>query len=228
MIATEGACAKCGGDQYILTEAGEVSLCECSSEARAARIIRNSGLPKRFLNAGFRGFDPTTMSMATSLSTVKDWWRRLANHQTTDGLYLYGSVGTGKTHLACAAARNLAHDGMEFRFYSVPQLLFELRSTISRDSESEADILAPCEEVALLVLDDFGAEKLTDYARERLYLVFDNRYYRQLPTIVTSNLDAEGLARWDKRIASRIEGSCEMVHLVGPDYRQRKAKEATT
>lgn len=219
-------CQKCGGESVWLNDAGEAVDCDCAPEAQLQRIITYSRVPKRFANAGFRGFVPPTPSVATQFGYIKDWLRRLSTHQTSDGLLLHGPVGTGKTHLACACARNLAQDGWWFLFYSVPQMLFDLRQTVSRDNDdNEGDILEPAMTVPLLVLDDFGAEKLTDYARERLYLVFDSRYEKHLPTIVTTNLSMEGLARWDARIASRIEGTCMVCELVGPDYRKKIAKQ---
>lgn len=148
----------------------------------------------------------------------------------TDGLFVTGPAGVGKTHLATAWLAELMptiaslneHGGVVIEspcWTSVPDLLCELRSTFGRGaSVSEAEVLRRYRRAPLLVLDDLGAQKVTDWTVESLYVLVSGRINACLPTIVTSNLRLEDLDSVDSRLASRL-GGMAYQKLEGEDRR---------
>jgi predicted ATPase len=167
-----------------------------------------AGVPIRFQAAKPEDIDPFTWSQYEEALADKE------------GLFLHGPAGTGKTHLAVAAMHALPRHRGE-RFVSVPELLMELRNTF-RDGErvSEIDIIDRYASAPLLILDDLGAEKSTDFAIQALYIIIDRRYARMLPTIITSNLSVDEIAeKVGDRIASRIAGMCKVIEMQGKDRR---------
>lgn len=154
---------------------------------------------------------------------------------TTDSMYLTGEKGTGKTHLAAAIVRELVLDKTprhrrsvvdDIGWISVPDLLLEIRGAFRDHSErSEGDIIEQYSDYKLLVLDDLGAEKTTEWSLQTLYTIIDRRYREERQTIITSNLSLDELAdKLDDRIASRLSELCRVVVLTGPDRRIQKKR----
>jgi DNA replication protein DnaC len=142
-------------------------------------------------------------------------------------LYFYGPVGTGKTHLAVILLRRLILDlGIETKFITGVNLLYEIRSTFSGQNNYEADdYIKRYSKYPVLIIDDLGAEKSTDWVRETFYLIIDNRYSNMLPTIITSNLSPKLLAeKLDDRIVSRLMDGAKIIKLEGNDYRLKGDK----
>lgn len=172
-------------------------------------ILRDIGVPSRYLNA-----------------TVK----RLEN--LTDSLYLTGLRGTGKTHTAAAMVKEIMldktpdHGRAGIRWISAVDLLLEIRGSFRDGSErSEDGIIEDYGESRLLVLDDLGAEKTTEWSLQTLYTIIDRRYREERQTIITSNLSLDELAdKLDDRIASRLSELCRVVVLTGPDRRTQKKR----
>lgn len=137
-------------------------------------------------------------------------------------LVLLGAVGVGKTHAAAAAAHLAVMDGWRARFYPVVDLLDALRP----GSEGEgATVLENCKAVDLLVLDDLGAERPTDWTAERLYALVNRRWLEQRPTIVTSNLSAQGgkgpfVDAVGTRMYSRLVHDAVVAQAAGGDRRR--------
>lgn len=136
-------------------------------------------------------------------------------------LALMGARGAGKTHLALAVANERIAAGQVVRFDTAPNLLSELRSRFDAprgEGKSADDLVRDYSQVSLLVLDDLGAEKQTDWAAEKLFMVLDYRYLHELETVITSN----GLpTHMPPRLADRLMDK-RMVLLCGgsiPSYR---------
>ncbi len=140
-------------------------------------------------------------------------------------LTLIGWVDQGKTHLAIAVARTWLLNGRPARYIHVPLMLDELRSEIGNaDPNFEKSFLFFLR-VQLLVLDDLGTEKLTEWARERLETLIDHRYVNCLPTIITTN---RPLSELTPRICSRIQRyeHSEIVALEDEEYRLYKQRRS--
>jgi len=171
-------------------------------------------VPERYLNCSFENFDTNdnNRSVFKTLSEVKN---------ITDTIYLSGTVGTGKTHLSVALARNIRTSQIEkANFQPATSVLLQLRAGFGKDSNiSERDSLKCYQKNEVLIIDDLGAEKLTDYVIQAWYSIIDYRYSNMLPTVITSNLSVADLAvRFGDRIASRI-ASGNVLTLRGSDRR---------
>ena len=140
-------------------------------------------------------------------------------------LVFTGPVGTGKTVAAAVAMIEAAgRTGQEARYYQVTELLDELRPREDKGPRLE---LAEVAAVPIVVLDDLGAERITDWAAERLELLIAKRYDNMLPTVVTTNLSRQALAEAiGARAASRLLGGA-VVHVIrGRDRRMGAVLEA--
>lgn len=135
--------------------------------------------------------------------------------------FIHGPVGSGKTFLAANLALErvkenfLAGDNKFIYFITVPEWLNEIKTCYSDSNRNEQDVVDKYSRANLLVLDDFGPERSTDWAMDMLYLLINRRYEDELTTIFTSNLTLQELAAklMDERIPGRIERMCEIIEL---------------
>ena len=171
-----------------------------------------------------------------SLSLALDAAKEFAEHPEK-WLYLHGPTGVGKTHIAVAIAKVQSDRGRSVTFWSVPDLLDNLRHSYSNPNESTFyelfDAVRNCE---LLILDDFGAQQMTDWALEKLYQIIAHRHDRLLPTVITSQYilwEGAENSNWDRvrgkhqweAIRSRLNDSSVVTErlMAAPDYRNRGA-----
>lgn len=160
-------------------------------------------IPRRFLTASM---DDLAEPLA---STLRGW----AQAEAGPNLALLGPVGTGKTHAACAAVRPLVERGASLAFWPVVRLLDQLRPG------REPDPYEGAVEADVLVLDDLGAERATEWTAERLYAIVNDRWLAEKPTVVTANLSPPQLSQADERLASRLLGGATIARLAGRDRR---------
>jgi len=137
-----------------------------------------------------------------------------------NGLFLHGPTGTGKTHLAVAVLRETSRPRP--RFVSAAELMLSLRQSFrDRARFSEEEIIDRySDECGVLVLDDLGVEKPSEFTVQSLNLIIERRYVAIKQTIITSNFSIGEIAeRVGDRIASRIAGMCKVIELQGNDRR---------
>jgi DNA replication protein DnaC len=134
-------------------------------------------------------------------------------------LFLQGGYGCGKTHLAAAIANAAVDAGMPTLFLTVPDLLDQLRYAYGSEDVTFEDRFEQVRTAPLLVLDDFGTQSATAWAREKLFQILNYRYINQLPTVVTTNLMLEEL---EGRMRSRLSDPelVSYVQILAPDYRR--------
>jgi DNA replication protein DnaC len=149
--------------------------------------------------------------------------KELAEGKGIKWLTLLGPVDQGKTHLAVAICRRWLERGLAARYAQVPLMLDELRNSYKKEGEEsyQAKLKFLCE-VPLLVLDDLGTEKTTDFAREKLYTIIDYRYIHALPLVVTLNKRLDEIPGDDEhRIASRLQRfePGKVLAIEGQEYR---------
>jgi DNA replication protein DnaC len=155
---------------------------------------------------------------ANSLEMAFNQARHYAD--SLDGwLFLQGSYGSGKTHLAAAIANHAVGIGVPTLFLTVPDLLDSLRFSYSSDDVTFEQRFDEIRNARLLVLDDFGTQNATGWAQEKLFQIVNYRYINKLPTIVTSNLLLDEI---EDRIRSRLADP-ELVtqtRINAPDFRR--------
>ena len=133
----------------------------------------------------------------------------------SENVLLLGAVGTGKTHTACAMAKQAWDSGLSVSFLPVVELLDQLRP------DGVKDALSRVVKVDVLVLDDLGGERPTEWTGERLYAVINRRWLEERPTIVTSNLSPDGLEKAvGPRVWSRLYHGALRLTVGGEDRRR--------
>ncbi len=153
-----------------------------------------------------------------SLTVARSHAEQFAN-DLKGWLLFCGGYGSGKTHLAAAIANHACRLGIPTLFLTVPDLLDSLRSSYSSNDDPYASRFEEIRNVQLLVLDNLWTQNATSWAQEKLFQLFDHRYVKRLPTVVTTDMDLEEL---DGRIRSRLQDP-ELVTVLkinAPDYRQ--------
>jgi DNA replication protein DnaC len=137
-----------------------------------------------------------------------------------------GTPGTGKTHLAAAIAIEQVNQQKAVIFGTVPTILGRIKSTFSGEGATETEVKNAIMGCSLLVLDDLGKEKPSEWVEETLYEIINARYVRKLPVIITTNVGLSAVERrypWNgEAIVSRLFEMCAGVQLVGKDFRRSR------
>lgn len=183
-------------------------------------VLAGMGAPTKYRSCSFEGFEAKSREQLQALRVVKEWV-----YGETPGLFLCGPVGTGKTHLAVSALLAMRARRWTGQFVSVLELLSKCRNSF-RSGDGPEEILERLGMFDVLLLDDLGAEKPSEFSRETLGLIVDRAYREESCIIITSNFDFQGLAaRIDARSADRLNELCQAVKFSRPSYRQKRALE---
>jgi DNA replication protein DnaC len=253
-------CSLCRGTGWKLVPrpdgaAGKVALaCDCGMQDRAERVIERAHIPKRYEHCDFESYSTdvgATPQQTDSLKKAKllsQGFVRDYPGAAEKGLLLMGPSGVGKTHLAVAALKDLIRRGHAGLFCDYRELLKEIQASYNPASEStEMGILEPIRTVEILVLDDLGASKPSDWVRDIVGIVLNARYNERRTTIITTNYydnpASEGEATrlpggklvmptredsLDQRIGSRMRSRlfemCRTVEVIAPDFRRESTQ----
>jgi len=228
-------CALCDDTGWKPVDTGgvrRVVRCDCWREGLTARLLEDARIPPRYRRCDLDSF--VTYPNEGLLNAVERS-KRFAEEfpAIRKGLCLIGPPGIGKTHLAVAVLQRVIKTrGARGLFYDTRDLLRVIRSTYNPHVRAaEMDILRPVMETDLLVLDDLGSEKPSEWVEETMNLIVNTRYNERRHTIFTSNyLDIPDDAIEDHtietlttrigfRIRSRLHEMCEFLEFEGADYR---------
>jgi DNA replication protein DnaC len=226
------SCPLCNGSGWKHVERDgrtAVTRCDCWRATLAEKLLLEAQFPRRYLHCDLEHF--VTYSNESLEQAVKQARWIVANYfQTTRGLFLLGAPGVGKTHLAVAVLKGIiTQHRVHGLFYDLSQLLRLIRSTYNPAVRtSESDVLLPVMKADLLVLDDLGREKPSEWVEETLNLIVNTRYNERRLTLFTSNYDISNdltdpdslQVRVGARMYSRLHEMCEFLHLNGADYRE--------
>ena len=204
-----------------------------------AKNIGESGLSERALRRTFESFHVTAdnkSAYATCSAFARDFESKLPKSGQPEpgrnGLLIVGSCGTGKTHLAFAIANELLSHGTQVIAMTALELLSKIKRTYSKSGIDEDDILRVYGSVPLLIIDDLGKEKASEWTAATIYSIIDRRYNNLLPVVITTNygeqeliqrLTPVGAADQISAIATvdRLSEICAAVPLVSPSWRKR-------
>jgi DNA replication protein DnaC len=154
----------------------------------------------------------------------KDILDEVKNHDLNgkkNSLFLFGDYGVGKTALAIVFLKQKMTEEKAGLFISVPDLLDRIRAAFDKDERYTADdIIEEAKNIDLLLLDDLGAEKPSEWVKEKLFQIINHRYNELLPIVFTSNLSLDELEkRIGERIVARIAEMSKMIRLIGKNLR---------
>ena len=228
--------------------------CDCGMEARHERVIERARIPKRYEHCDFESYSTdvgTTTQHTHSLKNAKLLAQGFVGNYpgaAEKGLLLMGPSGVGKTHLAVAALKDLLRRGHAGLFCDYRELLKEIQASYNPASEStEMGILEPIRVIEILVLDDLGASKPSDWVRDIVGIVLNARYNERRTTIITTNYydnpAQEGEAtrlpggklmmptredsleqRIGSRMRSRLFEMCRTIEIISQDFRRESTQ----
>jgi DNA replication protein DnaC len=217
-----------------------------NSEARFTAVWASCGIPPRLSNASFANYEPACPEKEQALKKCQAFVQKgLDLIKQGNGLFFQGPVGTGKSHLAVASLRAIlqnnldrfgtpssdndvwgepVYDGFCCSMISVVDLLNTLRESFNTDNSrvTARRILHRARTDSIVILDDIGAEKPSEWVEEQLYALIDLRYRMQRSTFFTTNCTLKQLeGQIGSRSVSRITEMCEGVRVGGEDCRKR-------
>ena len=209
-----------------------VVRCDCWRDQVGHKRLADANIPKRYQHCTLGNF-----TRVQRIARARPCCRRDAlpsvSRRSTSGLFLEGQPGVGKTHLAAAVLKQVIQTtGARGLFYDTRDLLRMIRSTYDPSIRTtEIEILRPVMTADLLVLDDLGAEKTSEWVEETMNLIVNTRYNERRLTIFTSNYadipddtDPNSLLfRIGYRMRSRLHEMCEFIVMDGADYRELPA-----
>lgn len=225
--------------------------CECRIARRSSRMIEQARIPQRYAHCTLDNFVPMhagkNKSLTGALLQSRGFAKGFPLETDGKGLMFVGPIGVGKTHLAVGLLRSLITErGANGLFYDYRDLLKKIQDSYGRRDVSERQVLGPVFDAEVLVLDELGAAKPTEWVWDTVQHILNTRYNDRRTTIITTNYpndietpfgEWEGLAedKWKARMAmhkdtlgdritermrSRLQEMCVVVNMQGADYRQ--------
>lgn len=165
-------------------------------QERVDKLLGSSGIKKRFRQRTFENFRCDSKGRVESYKVAKEYADNWQQHRARgDGLYIEGTNGTGKTHLAAAIALQLIGEGIPVICKTSSDLLSDIKKAYDTPDIQEGQILDVYRNVDLLIVDDLGKEQCSEWSMSILYSIFNDRYEDMKPSIITTNYNADDLVR---------------------------------
>jgi DNA replication protein DnaC len=204
-----------------------VVRCDCWRERIVHDRLNDANIPKRYQHCTLDSFTVYNESLEQAVAKAR---QVAVSFPVGRGLLFEGQPGVGKTHLAVAVLKHVIETaGVRGLFYDTRDLLRVIRSTYDPSIRTtELQILRPVMTADLLVLDDLGAEKTSEWVEETMNLIVNTRYNERRLTVFTSNYqdipeDTEPnslIFRIGHRMRSRLHEMCDFLQMDGADYRE--------
>jgi DNA replication protein DnaC len=248
-LKTTETCSACRGSGWLVETEDSVEAVvpcpECRPKEGLKKLLQKAAIPPRYFDRGFEEFffERNSLQEKAQLRAI-DYVEDFPN--VPRGLLFAGPCGVGKTHLSVAILKTLIQEKhVQGQFVDEAELLRRLQYSYGPNSpETEREVMVPLSEVELLVWDDLGTGRPTDWVRETIRTVLNHRYTYNKQTILSTNwplkpqtaksptsrtkTDAmqNTLAeRIGQRLFSRIMEMCEIIEMDGPDFRTDIHKE---
>jgi DNA replication protein DnaC len=223
-------CIFCYGTGMEVVPSKGARRCRCRTEDRRAKLIEAACIPRRYSKCSLQSYKPA-QGNASQLLAFNHAFRLVLEYPAVDrGLLFMGTCGVGKTHLSVAMLQGLIQKGVPCLFYEFGALLKEIQNSYNPVSQtSELKVLTPVFEAEVLVLDELGASKPTDWVRDAMMQIINTRYNDKKMTIFTTNYLDERRTERDEtledrigvRLRSRLYEMCRTVIVEGGDYRRQ-------
>jgi DNA replication protein DnaC len=241
-------CPLCNGTGWKMVRSSadsRVTRCDCRLQARSTSLLASARIPKRYehcelsnfeFDGPHRGLAPARMAACRFVEEYP---------VENNGLLIIGSIGAGKTHLAVGIIKELSKSkGVSCLFYDYRELLKQIQNSYNDSVKAtELEVLRPVFETEVLVLDELGAVKPTEWVWDTVSLILNTRYNDKRTTIITTNFADEpgqdviptsefGRAqrsarketlgdRIGERMRSRLHEMCRVIKMEGEDFRQK-------
>jgi DNA replication protein DnaC len=244
-------CSVCEGSGLrVVQEDGRAVArpCECRIARRAERMLERAHIPKRYEHCSLDSYESGFRGANETLADAQRQARRFVDgfplETAGTGLLLTGSIGVGKTHLAVGMLKEIiAVRGVQGLFCDYRELLKEVQNSYNQNvSATELEVLRPVFDTEVLVLDELGASKPTEWVWDTVAHILNARYNDRRTTIITTNFPnlveipkpefrkltdvqqamyKETLGdRIGERMRSRLQEMCVVVDMQGSDFRQ--------
>src|SRR6202171_931981 len=242
-------CPQCDGTGWksaSMDSERRVTRCDCRLQARGRALLTSARIPKRYQHCELSNFDfdgPHRLLANARMAAC-----RFVEEYPVDntGLLIIGSIGVGKTHLAVGIIKELIlSKGIPCLFYDYRELLKQIQNSYNESVKAtELDVLRPVFDTEVLVLDELGAVKPTEWVWDTVSLILNTRYNDKRTTIITTNFADDGgqdayvnsssdFARAQRatrretlgdrigeRMRSRLHEMCRIIKMDGADFRQ--------
>jgi DNA replication protein DnaC len=244
-------CPKCDGMGMLVVRHPNgrfaAEPCECRFERRVSSLLERAHIPRRYQHCSFESYEAQFPGADRSLAEARLKAQGFVDGYpvTTEGrgLLMTGSIGVGKTHLAVGILQSLiVEKGVRGLFCDYRELLKEIQHSYNPQVlTTELDILRPVFEAEVLVLDELGASKPTEWVWDTVAHILNTRYNDKRTTIITTNYADQppgGVAtgpqramreetlgdRIGERMRSRLAEMCVVVEMRGEDFRQKAGR----
>jgi DNA replication protein DnaC len=245
---SDRTCEHCGGTGFRIVErAGREFAEQCACRRMAMpkdgdALLTACRVPVRYEHCTLGSFIPRTPQHRAALEMAMGFCTGYPHLGSEEGLGLLfaGNNGVGKTHLAVATLLELAaNKGVRGQFWDFHELMREIKRSFDPETKTtEMQVLDPVVEIDILLLDDLGAWKITDWMNDTLFYILNSRYLARRPSLITTNfqdvtareaLEADQYRRKEflidrigHRLRSRLAEMCLKIPLDGDDFRETR------
>ena len=237
-------CGKCGSRKQLRVKFGDKThvvrcVCKCESKEleekkrqeeyeeqmrRINRLKEASMMDKKYREVTFDKYEVREENKKVFEMAKKYADRFQDMYKKNQGLLLYGPVGTGKSFTAACIGNYLLDNAKPVIMTSLVKILQDIW-----ENDREAEYITILNSASLLIVDDLGTERETDYALEKVYNIIDSRVRANKPMIITSNLELNDMMECEdirkKRIYDRILECCYPMYVGGKSFRMMKAAQ---
>lgn len=230
-------CSLCQDEGYI-----DGKMCSCKKQEQLSRLFSGSGLPQLLKSETFDRFDLKWYSpvrktpIGITEREAADEARKAcmqfvassAEGRKPRGLYIYGKAGLGKTLLLSAMCNALVQNGIPTLYMVFSDLIADIKKSFDQHDSawSESALMAAAKKANVLILDDLGAEQITEFVINRLFDIVNYRRNNELPLLVSSNLSIPEIGAWyGERVSSRLWEVCSPIPMFGQDIRIQKTRQ---